>query len=42
MKITKPKKRVLWGMNPGSRVISNKKTYNRQKAIKDIIRGEQG
>ena len=42
MKITKPKQRVLWGMNPRSRVIKNKKIYNRQKAIKDVIRGEQG
>ena len=42
MKITKPKQRVLWGMIPRSRVISNKKIYNRQKAIKDTIRGEQG
>jgi len=42
MKITKPKQRVIWGMNPRSHVISNKKIYNRQKAIKDIIRGEQG
>jgi len=41
MKITKPKQRVLWGMNPRSRVISNKKIYNRQKAIKDVIRGEK-
>ena len=42
MKITKPKQRVIWGMNPRSRVISNKKIYNRQKAIKNVIRGEQG
>ena len=42
MKITKLKQRILWGMNPRSRVINNKKTYNRQKAIKNIIRGEQG
>ncbi len=42
MKITKPKQHVFWEINPRSRVISNKKIYNRQKAIKDIIRGEQG
>jgi len=42
MKIIRPKQRVLWGMNPRSRVISNKKIYNRQKSIKDVIRGEQG
>lgn len=41
MKITKTKQRVLWGMNPRSRVISNKKIYNRQKDIKNIIRRKQ-
>ena len=41
MKITKPKQRVFWGMNPRSRVISNKKIYNRQKDIKNIIKREQ-
>jgi len=41
MKITKPKQRVLCGMNPRSRVISNKKIYNRQKDIKNIIRRKQ-
>ncbi len=42
MKIIKSKQRVLWGMNPRSRVIKNRKIYNRQKTIKDVIKGEQG
>ena len=38
MKLKIPKQRILWGMNPTSRVISNEKKYNRQESIKKSIR----
>jgi len=31
IKIKKPKQRVIWGFNPVSRVLPNKKRYNRKK-----------
>jgi len=43
IKIGKPKTRVLWGFNPASRVVPNKKLYRRQhakKALKHALTGE--
>ncbi len=30
IKVKKPKQRVLWGFNPTSRVIKNRKIYSRK------------
>jgi len=41
MKIKQPKQCIFWGINPRSRLISNKKIYNRQETIKAMIREER-
>ena len=39
MKISKIKQRVIWTMNPVTRVVPSKKNYKRTKS-KDIVRRE--